>query len=198
MRLMKLGYLSLLLPACLAVLAFAQATTWSVDPRHSTAGFSARHMGISNVKGSFSKISGQVMLDAKDVTRSSVDVSIDAASVDTGVAGRDEDLRGPGYFDVAKYPTITFKSRSVEKNGDKLKVNGDLTIHGVTRPATLDVEGPGDSITDPRGNAHRGFSASTRLNRHDFGVDGGKMMVGDMVQISIDVEIVMAPAKPAQ
>lgn len=198
MKLMKLRRLSLLLLAGFAVLAFAETNTWTVDSRHSSAGFSVRHLGISNVKGNFSKVSGQVVLDDKDITRSSVEVSIDATSVDTGVGGRDEDLKGPNYFDVAKYPAITFKSKSVEKNGDKLKVSGDLTIHGVTRPVTLDVDGPSDSITDPRGNTHRGFSASTRLNRHDFGVDGGKMIVGDMVQISIEMEIVLPPAKPAK
>ena len=198
MKIMKLRHLPLLLLACLPVLAFAETTTWSVDPRHSSAAFSVRHLGISNVKGNFSKVSGQVVLDDKDITHSSVDVSIDATSVNTGVAGRDEDLKGPKYFDVAQYPTIKFKSKSVEKNGDRLKVSGDLTIHGVTRPATLDVEGPSEPISDPRGDSHRGISASTKLNRHDFGVDGGKMVVGDMVQISIDVEIVLPAIKPAK
>ncbi len=198
MKIMKLRFLCLSLIACFAVLAFAKPSTWNVDPAHSSAGFSVRHMGISNVKGHFSKVTGTVVLDDQDITRSSVDISIDATTVDTGVSMRDGDLKGANYFDVAKYPTITFKSKGVEKNGDKLKVNGDLTLHGVTKPATLDVDGPSDAITDPRGNSHRGFSASTRLNRHDFGVDGGKMAVGEIVQIDIDVEVVMPAAKTAK
>ncbi len=180
--------------ALLAVSACARADTWQIDPVHSAAQFSVRHMGISTVRGAFTKLSGSVQYDAADPSKSSIDVTIDAASIDTRVAMRDSDLRSPNFFDVAKYPTLTFKSKRVEPAGKgMLKVVGDLTIHGVTKEVTLDVEGPSAPMQDPRGNTHMGASATARISRKDFGVSGAAMMVADEVAITIDVEL-MKPA----
>jgi polyisoprenoid-binding protein YceI len=163
---------------------------------HTLAQFSVRHMGISTVRGSFTKVSGSVQYDLADPSKTVIDVTIDAASIDTGVSMRDNDLRSPSYFDVAKFPTLTFKSRRVEPAGSgKLKVTGDLTIHGVTKEVTLEVDGPSEPMKDPRGNIHMGASATTKISRKEFGVTGGAMMVGDEIPITIDVEMVHpAPA----
>ena len=179
-----------------AVSAAAEVQTWQIDPNHTAAQFSVRHMGISTVRGAFTKVSGTAQYDASDPTKSSVEATIDAASVDTRVSMRDDDLRSDHYFDVAKYPTITFKSKSVQTAGSgKLKITGDLTIHGTTKEVTLDVDGPSAPITDPRGNTHVGASASTTVKRTDFGVGGSNPMVGEDITITIDVELVRA-AKP--
>ncbi len=151
-------------------------------------------MGISTVRGAFTKVSGAVEYDPADLSKTSVNVTIDATSVDTRVDARDSDLRSPNFFDVAKYPTLTFKSKLVESAGTgKLKITGDLTIHGVTKTVVLDVEGPSDPVKDRRGNLHMGASATTKCNRQDFGVSGAALMVGDEITITIDVELV----KPA-
>ena len=190
---------ALLVLAPLAVRA--APTTWNIDPSHAQAMFTVRHMVITNVQGQFDKTTGTVKLDDQDVTRSSVEATIDAASVNTRVANRDADLRSPNFFDVAKYPTITFKSTKVEKAGEgKLEVAGDLTMHGVTRPVVLDVEGPTAPIKDPAGHQRRGLSASTTVNRKDFGLTWNKMVeagpvVGDQVKIEIQAEIVAAGEK---
>ena len=171
--------------------AAAQVQTWQIDPNHTAAQFSVRHMGISTVRGAFTKVSGSAQYDPSNVSKTSIDATIDASSVDTRVSMRDEDLRGPNYFDVAKYPTITFKSKSVRAAGEgKLKIVGDLTIHGVTKEVTLDVDGPSAPVTDPKGNSHVGASASTNVNRKDFGVGGSSNMVGEDITITIDVELV--------
>jgi polyisoprenoid-binding protein YceI len=178
------------------VSAFAETSTWNIDPAHSTAQFTVRHMAISNVTGSFTKVSGTVALDDKNIAQSQVNASIDVNSVDTRVEMRDKDLRSPNFFDVEKYPTIEFKSKRIVKNGDKLQVAGDLTIHGTTREVTLEVEGPTPEIGDPWGNARRGLSATTTINRKDFGLvynnllKTGEAAVGDTVKIQIDVELV--------
>jgi polyisoprenoid-binding protein YceI len=180
---------------------WAEPTTWNMDPSHTESTFTVRHMVITNVQGQFDKTTGTVKLDDQDVTRSSVEATIDAASVNTRVANRDADLRSPNFFDVAKYPTITFKSTKVEKAGEgKLKVAGDLTMHGVTRPVVLDVEGPTAPIKDPGGHQRRGLSASTTVNRKDFGLNWNKMVeagpvVGDQVKIEIQAEIVATGGK---
>ena len=175
----------------LATFAAAETETWQIDPMHSAAQFSVRHMGISTVRGTFTKTSGVLKYDPADVTKSSLDATIEAASVDTRVEMRDKDLRSANFFDVEKYPTITFKSKRVEANGTgKLKVTGDLTIHGTTKEVVLDVEGPSQPMKDPKGNAHMGVSATTTVNRKDFGVSGAPSMVGDDVQITIDAELV--------
>jgi polyisoprenoid-binding protein YceI len=181
--------------AVLSVPSIAAPETWQIDPMHTAAQFSVRHMGISTVRGAFTKVSGSVVYDPSDVPATVIEVTIEPASVDTRVEMRDKDLRSPNYFDVEKYPSITFKSKHVEAAGaGKLKVTGDLTIHGVTRSVVLDVDGPSDPIKDPRGNLHMGASATTRINRQDYGVSGGAMMVGDEIPITLDVEMVKAPA----
>ncbi|HEX8797550.1 MAG TPA: YceI family protein [Terriglobales bacterium] len=175
----------------LTISAAAQVQTWQIDPNHTAAQFSVRHMGISTVRGAFTKVSGSAQYDPSNVSKTSIDATIDASSVDTRVSMRDEDLRSPNYFDVAKYPTITFKSKSVQAAGEgKLKIVGDLTIHGVTKEVTLDVDGPSAPVTDPKGNSHVGASASTNVNRKDFGVGGSSNMVGEDITITIDVELV--------
>ncbi len=184
--------------ALLAILpALAQTSNWNIDPAHSTAQFTVRHMGISNVTGNFTKLTGTVVLNEKDITQSQVSASIDVNSVDTRVEMRDKDLRSPTFFDVEKYPTMEFKSkRIVNSGGGKVQVIGDLTIHGTTREVTLDGEGPTPEITDPRDNARRGFSATTAINRKDFNLvynnllKTGEALIGDNVKIQIDVELV--------
>ncbi len=176
--------------------ALAQTSDWKIDPMHSTARFTVRHFGISNVSGIFTKVNGNIALNEKDITQSQVDASIDVSSVDTHVENRDKDLKSPHFFDVEKYPTIEFKSRRIVKSGDELKVIGDLTMHGTTREVTLDGEGPTPEIIDQGGNARRGFSATTSINRKDFNLTynntlkSGEAVVGDMVKIQIDVEMV--------
>ncbi len=178
--------------AAVAVLpAVGQVQTWKVDPAHSAAQFSVRHMGISTVRGAFTKVSGSVQYDPADPTKTTIEATIEAASVDTRVEMRDDDLRSPNFFDSAKYPTLTFKSKRVEVAGaGKLRVTGDLTIHGVTKEVVLDVDGPSAEVKDPRGRLHMGASASTKVNRQDFGVSGAGTMVGDDVPIVIDLELV--------
>jgi len=180
----------------LAVSGVAQVETWQIDPNHTAAQFSVRHMGISTVRGAFTKVSGSAQYDPSNPGKTSVEATIDAASVDTRVSMRDDDLRSANYFDVAKYPMITFKSKSAEPAGEgKLKLVGDLTIHGVTKEVVLPVDGPSAPVTDPRGNTHVGASASTTINRKDFGVGGASSMVGEDIAITIDVELVRPAAK---
>jgi len=175
----------------------ANADTWQIDPMHTSVEFTVRHMMISNVKGTFEKTSGTVTIDGSDPTTAKIDATIDASSINTRVERRDADLKSPDFLDVAKYPTITFKSTKVEANGEgKWKVTGDLTLHGVTKPVVLDVEGTGAPIKDPFGNTRAGASATTKINRRDFGIsynktlDAGGVMVGDEVSITIDVEAI--------
>jgi polyisoprenoid-binding protein YceI len=184
--------------AALAVPASAQSDTWQLDPAHSSAQFSVQHMTISTVRGAFTKLAGTVQYNPADVAKTSIDVTIDAASVDTRVEMRDKDVRGPKLLDVEKYPTITFKSKRVESAGTgKLKVTGDLTLHGVTKEVVLNVDGPTGPIKDPRGNQKMGASATTQINRQDFGVSGfPSSVVGDEIGITIDVELRKAAATP--
>jgi polyisoprenoid-binding protein YceI len=188
--------LPLLAVALLMSAASAQVQTWNIDPNHTAAQFSVRHLGISTVRGAFTKVTGTVQFDPANPSRTVIDASIDANSIDTRVEMRDNDLRSPNYFDVAKFPTLTFRSKKVEAGeAGKLKVTGDLTIHGVTKEAVLDVEGPSAPIMDPWGNQRMGASASTRINRQDFGVSGGGPMVGDDISITIDLEMIQPKAK---
>jgi polyisoprenoid-binding protein YceI len=191
--LLSLVFLPLL--SAVSLQAIAQTQTWYLDPPHSAAQFSVRHMGISTVRGTFTKVGG-VVVDSPDLSKASVKVTIDASSVDSRVQKRDDDLRSDHYFDVAKYPTITFQSTKVESAGTgKLKVTGDLTIHGVTKQVVLDVDGPTAAIKDPRGGSHRGVSATTTISRADFGVGAASPMIGDQIAIQLDVELVdKAPA----
>jgi polyisoprenoid-binding protein YceI len=174
----------------------AFADTWNIDPAHSTAQFTVRHLGISNVTGSFTKVTGSVNLNDKDITQSQISATIDVSSIDTRVEMRDKDLKSPNFFDVEKYPTIEFKSKRIASNGGKLQLIGDLTIHGTTHEVTLDVDGPTPEMTDPWGNSRRGISATTTINRKDFNLiynnllKSGEAVVGDNVKIQIDAEIV--------
>jgi polyisoprenoid-binding protein YceI len=187
----------ILLTNMAAVRAMAQTETWYLDPPHSAAQFSVRHMGISTVRGTFTKVGGVVEYPS-DLSKASVNVTIDASSVDSRVEMRDKDLRSDNFFDVAKYPTITFKSKRVDAAGtDKLKVTGDLTLHGVTKEVVLDVDGPTPPFKDPRGNFHRGVSATTTISRADYGMTADAGMVGDQITIQLDVELVdKAPGGP--
>ena len=174
----------------------AAQDTWQIDPMHSSAQFSVRHLGISTIRGAFTKVSGTILLDDTNPAKDQITASIDAASVDTRVEMRDNDLRSPNFFDVQKYPTITFKSKKIEPAGPgKLKIAGDLTIHGVTKEVVLDVDGPTAAIKDPWGNPRRGASASTKVIRQDFGVNGAPGVVGDEISITLDVEFIKPPAK---
>ncbi len=190
------------LAAFLSVPAPAATSKWQIDPAHSAAQFSVRHLAISTVRGAFSSVKGTVNFDDKDVTKSSVDVTIDVSTVDTREPNRDKDLKSDRFFDVANYPTMTFRSKKVEQAGaGKLKVTGDLTIRGVTKEVVLDVDGPTAPVKDPWGNQRAAVSATTKVNRQDYGVkwnatmDNGGVVVGDEVSITIDVEMVQQPTK---
>ena len=179
-----------------AALCAAETQSWQIDPNHSSSQFSVRHLGIATVRGVFQKTTGTVTFDAADPAKTQIDATIDAATLDTRVQMRDNDVRSPHFLDVAKYPTITFKSKKAEAAGaGKLKITGDLTIHGVTKEVVLDVDGPSPPIKDPWGNQRFGASASTKIKRQDFGVNGAPGIVGDEIQITLDVELMHPPAK---
>jgi polyisoprenoid-binding protein YceI len=168
---------------------------WDIDVSHSAIHFYVRHMVISKVHGRFSKWAGAIQLDPQDLTRSSVEVSIDAASIDTQVADRDAHLRSPDFLDVAKHPQLTFRSRKIEKAGEGYRVTGDLTLHGVQREVVLAAEFAGTG-KDPWGNERAGFSAKASLDRRDFGLvwnaalETGGVLVGEKVEIAIELEAV--------
>ena len=181
----------------LSLPAMAFATTWNIDPDHSNIGFKVRHLMITNVKGNFEKHTGVVDINDKDITKSKVEVSIDTASINTNVQKRDDHLRSAEFFDVTKYPTMTFVSKKVAKAGkDKLKVTGDLTLHGITKQVVLDVEGPTAESKDPWGVIRRGAVASTKVNRKDFGLvwnktlETGGVALGDEVTINLEIEMI--------
>jgi polyisoprenoid-binding protein YceI len=183
--------LSALAVAFLFTLSAAAQDTWQLDPPHSSAQFAVRHLGVSAIRGAFTKVSGTVLYDPANLAKSSIQTTIDATSVDTRVDMRDNDLRSSNYLDVQKYPTITFKSKKIEAAGaGKLKVTGDLTIHGVTKEVVLDVDGPSAPMKDPWGNQRMGASASTKINRMDFGVAGAPGLVGDDITITLDIEMI--------
>jgi polyisoprenoid-binding protein YceI len=189
-------FISIIIAAALLAPLHALAATYNIDPAHTTIGFKVKHLMISNVKGVFEKFKGTVNIDEKDITRSKVYVSIEMASVNTNIVKRDDHLRSPDFFDVTRFPTMTFVSTRVEKAGaDALKVTGDLTIKGVTRKVILNVEGPTGEIKSPQGDVKRGASATATINRQEFGVswskrlDGGGVVVADAVHISIDTEL---------
>ena len=176
--------------------AAAQAGTWQIDPNHSAAQFSVRHMGVSTVRGAFTKVSGTATHDPSDPAKDTLEATIETASVDTRVDMRDKDLRSSNFLEVEKYPTITFHSKHTKAVGQgKLEITGDLTIHGVTKEVVLDVDGPSAPIKDPWGNQRMGASASTRINRKDFGVNGAAGVVGDEIDITIDTELIQPKAK---
>ena len=177
-------------------------TQWQIDPAHSAAHFSVRHLMIANVRGEFTKLSGGALIDPADPAKSTVEIAIEAASVNTREPQRDEHLRSPDFFDVAKYPSLTFRSKRVERFGaENFKLTGDLTIHGVTKVVTFDVEGPTASVKDPWGNIRAGVAASAKINRKDFGLvwnaltEAGGLVVGEEVKITIEAELIQqAPA----
>ena len=185
--------LILLATACLPAL---QAQNWEIDSNHSSAQFSVRHIMISNVKGEFTKVSGKAIYDPKNLAGASLEATIDASSVNTREPRRDNHLRSAEFLDVAKFPVITFKSSKFVKTAVGLNILGDLTIRGVTKPVTLTVDGPTGEVNDPKSGPKIGASATTKINRKEFGmlynavVEAGSFVVGDDVVITLDVELV--------
>jgi polyisoprenoid-binding protein YceI len=172
-------------------------TTWNIDPVHSTAQFKVKHMMISNVKGEFTSINGTLSLNEEDIAKSFVEATIDATTINTREPQRDAHLKSADFFDVEKFPTLSFKSSRVSRAGDgELSVEGDLTIHGVTRRVVFEVEGPSLPAKDPWGNTRIGLSATTKINRKDFGLtwnaalETGGILVGEEVTITLDIEFV--------
>ncbi|HVO24208.1 MAG TPA: YceI family protein [Candidatus Margulisiibacteriota bacterium] len=178
----------------------AKAATFEIDPAHTSAQFAVRHLMVSTVRGTLGKVTGTVSLDDADVTKSTVEATIDVAGIETREPKRDAHLKSPDFLDVAKYPTIVFKSKKVTKVADdKYHVTGDLTLHGVTKEVVLDAEGSPKPFTDPFGNAKLGGAVHTKINRQNFGVawnkalDGGGVVVGDDVDVTIDIELIKKP-----
>ena len=188
---------TLITALAMAATAAAQAGTWQIDPNHTAAQFAVRHLGVSTVRGAFTKVSGSATYDPADPSKTSLEATIDASSVDTRVEMRDNDLRSPRFFDVQKYPTIIFHSKQAKAAGPgKLLITGDLTIHGVTKEVVLDVDGPSAPIKNPMGSGQRmGASATTKINRQDFGVSTLPGAIGDEITITIDAELISAAAK---
>src|SRR5262245_33135030 len=185
----------LLVATALAIATPGLAATWQIDPAHTSVQFSVRHMMVSNVRGEFAKVSGTVDGDQQAAQKAVIAATIDAASIDTREEKRDTHLKSADFLDVAKYPTITFKSKTIEPAGSgQFKVTGDLTLHGVTKEVVLDVSDVTAPIKDPMGKTRAGAHATTKIDRKDFGInwskalDGGGLMVGDEVAISVDVE----------
>lgn len=181
------------------VAAGTARAAWELDPNHTGIHFKVRHLMVSSVRGDFEKFSGKVEFDEKNPLKATADIVIDAASINTRIAKRDEHLKSPDFLDVANYPTITFKSTGVKKGkGGKLEMAGALTIHGVTKPIVLKIDGPSKIAKDPMGNSHVGGSATTKINRKDFGLtwnkalETGGVLIGDEVEITIDIELVKA------
>jgi polyisoprenoid-binding protein YceI len=183
----------------MTIAAETAVTTWNVDAAHSGAEFKVKHMMISNVKGQFTGVSGKLTLDEADITNSKIEASIDANSITTGDADRDKHLRSADFFDVETFPTLSFQSTNVTRKGDdELAVEGNLTLHGVTRKVVFAVEGPTAPGKDPWGNTRIGLSATTRINRKDYGLswnaalETGGILVGEDVTISLEVQFVKA------
>lgn len=174
-------------------------TTWNIDPVHSHAQFKVKHMMISNVKGEFTTITGSLKYNAEDPGKSHVEASIDVKTISTGDPQRDGHLKSADFFDIERFPTLTFKSTKVTKKSEgELAVAGDLTVHGVTRSVVFEVEGPSAPMKDPWGNTRVGLSATTKINRKDFGLtwnaalETGGILVGEDVSITLDVEFIKA------
>ena len=174
-------------------------TTWNIDPAHSVAEFKVKHMMISNVKGHFPKVSGKLTLDESELANSRIEALIEAASIETRDAQRNAHLMSPDFFDVEKFPTLSFKSTRIALVRDgELAVEGDLTIRDVTRKVTFQVEGPTPPAKDPWGNTRVAVSATTKINRKDFGLtwnaalETGGILVGDEVTITLDIQFVKA------
>ena len=190
------------LAAVLVLPVFAGTTTYKIDPQHSSAQFAVTHLMISKVRGEFHAVNGMVNVDDNDITKSSVEVTIDASTIDTREPDRDKDLKSDHFLDVAKYPTMMFKSTKVEDEAaGHLKIIGDLTIHGVTKSVVFDVTAPKPPIRDPWGLQRTAVSGTTKINRQDFGLnysptlDNGGLIVGNEVEITLDVEMIVPPKK---
>ena len=193
---MRRFVLTAFLVLALRTVALGDASVWKIDPVHSSTQFAVRHMMVSTVRGEFGKVNGTVTLDENDPTKSVIEATIDAASINTRVEKRDNHLKSPEFFDVEKYPTITFKSKKIERVGEgKFTVVGDLTMRDVTKEVVLDVTGTTTPVKDPMGKMRLGGSATTTINRKDFGfsynklLETGGMLVGEDVNITIDVEL---------
>ena len=174
-----------------ASLTQAQSSTWIPDKAHSGVDFSILHMSLSRVRGHFGNIGGTIVLNESDITKSTVNVTIDVSTMDTGVAPRDGDLKGSNFFDVAQFPTATFVSTSIAKNGSALTVSGNLILHGVTKPVVLQVEGPTGPVPGMDNKPHSGFSATTTISRTAFGIATKfpAAVVGDEVKLTIDLDV---------
>ena len=175
----------------------AAATEWDIDPQHTNAVFSVRHLMIADVAGMFPDVTGVVNIDENDITKSTVSVNIDVVSIDSGVAKRDEHLKSSDFFEADKFPKMTFVSRKVEQKGQgRLAVAGDLTIRGIANEVVFDVHGPSEAVVDPWGFKRKGLKAFAVINRKDFGIvwnqilQNGAPMIGDLVKITIDLEMV--------
>jgi polyisoprenoid-binding protein YceI len=187
----RLAFVSGIL-ALAAPLALAQTSTWSIDGAHSEVDFTVRHMSVSNVHGRFGNLKGNITLNEADITKSSVSVTIDVTTIDTGVSGRDTDLKSDHFFDIAKFPSAAFASTSVARSGDHLTVTGNLTLHGVTKPVVLDVQGPSGPAPGMDHKPHSGFSATATIKRTDFGIAPNfpPAAVGDDITLTIELEVV--------
>jgi polyisoprenoid-binding protein YceI len=170
---------------------------WHIDSNHSAAYFAVRHLMISTVRGTFNGVSGVVHYDPKHVSDASVEASVDCRTLNTGVAKRDDQMKGPDFFDTKRFPMMKFHSKRVEQAGPgKLKITGELTINDITRPVALDVEGPSPPVKDAQGREKIGLNASTKIDRKDFHIiwnevlDGGGLAVADEVSITLDIELI--------
>ena len=180
------GVLSLAAP-----LAFAQTSTWAPDKAHSEVDFSVVHLSLSKVHGRFGNIGGSIVMNDSDITKSTVNITVDTTTVDTGVAPRDNDLKSDHFFNIAQFPTATFVSTSVAKSGGGLSITGNLTLHGVTKPVTLSVEGPSGPVQGMDKKQHQGFSAATTISRSAFGIAPGMpaVAVSDEVKLTIELDL---------
>ena len=190
-----------MLTAALTLSSLALASTWELDSAHSSANFSVKHLGISSVSGTLGDVTGKAEVDDKDITKSKIETTVDIKGINTKQTKRDDHLRSPDFFDVEKFPTLTFKSSKIEKGeGSKLKVSGDLTIHGVTKPVVLDGELTAEVANPFSGAKTRGFSGTTTINRKDFGLtwnktlEAGGLLVGEDVKVSVEAELVKKEA----
>ncbi len=181
-----------ILLSAMSLSAFAQTSAWAPDQAHSEVDFSILHLAISNVRGRFGNITGQIVFDKADPAHSKANFNIDVSSVDTGMSSRDSVLKSSSFFDVRKFPTATFVSTSVIRDSDGFKVAGNLTLRGITRPVVLSVDGPNGPITGPDHKQHAGYSATTEISRKEFGIGAAfpTSVVGDEVKLSIDLEVI--------
>ena len=181
------GFLALAAP-----LALSQTSTWKSDPAHSEVDFSIKHMSLSNVHGRFGNVAATIVLNEADITKSTVTATIDVGTIDTGVSSRDADLKSNSFFDVSKFPTATFTSTSVVKTGNGLTVNGNLNLHGESKPVVLTVEGPSGPVEGMDHKPHSGFSATTTLDRTAFGIGikYGSLLLGNEVKLTIELDVV--------